>query len=68
MAEEACRIAPDDGLFLIVLGAAQFRAGKDREAIETLRKPPVSSWVTRRGESPTLGFLGPVPRRLTQER
>jgi hypothetical protein len=67
MAEEACRIAPDDGLFLTVLGAAQYRAGKDHEAIETLsRASRLAGWVTRRAESPTLGFLGDQFRTLTR--
>ena len=59
IAEEACRTAPDDWLCMIVLGAAQYRSGKDREAIETLtRASRFPGWVTRRGESSTLGFLG----------
>jgi WD40 repeat protein len=59
MAEEACRIVPGDGLSLSVLGAAQYRAGKDREAIETLvQAGHHTEWVARQKESPTLGFLG----------
>jgi Flp pilus assembly protein TadD len=38
MAEAACRVNPDHGLFLIVLGAAQYRAGRYPEAVTTLER------------------------------
>ncbi len=68
MAEEACGIAPDDGMALIILGAAQYRAGKDREALETLeRAAKFPGWVSRRGETPSIGFLGYQFRGLTKD-
>ena len=67
MAEEACRVAPDDGMFLTILAAAQYRSGKDHEAIETLaRASELSGWISRTQESPTLGFLGDQFRALTR--
>jgi hypothetical protein len=35
-AEQACRLVPQDGVFLTTLGAAQYRVGNDREAVATL--------------------------------
>ncbi len=67
MAEEACGIAPDDGMALIILGAAQYRAGKDREALKTLeRAAKFPGWISRRGETPSIGFLGYQFRGLTK--
>jgi tetratricopeptide (TPR) repeat protein len=35
-AEQACRLLPDKGKYVTILGAAYYRAGRYREAIETL--------------------------------
>jgi WD40 repeat protein/serine/threonine protein kinase len=37
-AEQACRLLPGNGKYLTTLGAAYYRAGHDRETIETLEK------------------------------
>jgi tetratricopeptide (TPR) repeat protein len=69
MAEEACRIVPDDGLSLIILGAAQYRAGKDREAIETFKRADrLPYWIERVTSSPTIGFLDNQFRALTKDK
>jgi WD40 repeat protein/tetratricopeptide (TPR) repeat protein len=68
MAEEANRLIRDDGLFLIILGAARYRAGQDIEAIETLSQAArFPSWISRQSEAPSLGFLGDQFRFLTKD-
>jgi TolA-binding protein len=37
-AETACRLAPDEAKYRTTLGAAQYRAGKYKEARDTLQK------------------------------
>jgi WD40 repeat protein/tetratricopeptide (TPR) repeat protein len=67
LAEEACRLIRDDGLFLIILGAARYRAGKNSEAIEALSQAArFPGWISRQLEDPSLGFLGDQFRALTK--
>ncbi len=62
-AEHACRLLPGKGTFMTTLGAARYRAGNFREAIEILEK------VERLdNNSPTtLAFLAMAHHRIGQE-
>src|SRR5262249_25091031 len=42
-AETACRLAPEEAKYRTTLGVAQYRAGKYKEALETLQKAEQSN-------------------------
>jgi hypothetical protein len=63
--EQACRLVPQDGALLTTLGAAQYRAGNDREAVATLTL--ADQLMTRFDPSVTverLAFLALAQHRL----
>jgi tetratricopeptide (TPR) repeat protein len=66
-AEEACRLAPDDGNILNTLGVAQYRVGQYQQAVETLTHSDRLNAVRRQGSIPSdLAFLAMGHYRLGQ--
>jgi WD40 repeat protein len=67
-AEAACELAPDDGPFLDTRGAARYRAGRYREAIDDLDRPPARDATVAEGPLPArLAFLAMAQYRLGQK-
>jgi WD40 repeat protein/serine/threonine protein kinase len=66
-AEEACRLAPDNGGILNTLGVAQYRAGQYLEAVKTLTQSDRLHTVREAGSLPVdLAFLAMAHYRLGQ--
>jgi eukaryotic-like serine/threonine-protein kinase len=67
IAEEACRLEPDNCEHLVTLGAAQYRAGQYREALTALTRADQASAKTgRRLDAGDLLFLAMSQHRLGQ--
>jgi hypothetical protein len=67
-AEVACELAPDDSPFLDTRGAARYRAGRYREAIDDLYRPPARDATVAEGPLPArLAFLAMAQYRLGQK-
>jgi tetratricopeptide (TPR) repeat protein len=57
-AEEACRLRPQDGLYLNTLGVAQYRSGMYQEARDTLNRSNATNSKRYPGGHPSdLAFL-----------
>jgi WD40 repeat protein len=64
-AEEACRVEPDNGLYLNTLGVAQYRVGQYREALDTLTRSGRLNWVRFLGAHPAdVAFTALTQHRL----
>jgi tetratricopeptide (TPR) repeat protein len=61
-AETACRLAPEQGKYVTTLGAAQYRAGRYKEALATLTKADQLD----QGSPAVLAFLAMTQHRLNQ--
>jgi tetratricopeptide (TPR) repeat protein len=61
-AETACRLAPENREYRIALGVAQYRAGKIRSALETLKRAHQHD----RGRPAILAFLAMAQHRLAR--
>jgi eukaryotic-like serine/threonine-protein kinase len=67
-AEEACRLAPDNGLLLNTLGVAQYRAGQYEAAAKTLMASDKLNAVANKGSIPAdLAFLAMALHQLGQK-
>ncbi len=67
-AEVACELAPENGSFLDTRGAARYRAGRYREAIDDLDRPPAREATAPEGPLPArLAFLAMAQYRLGQK-
>jgi WD domain, G-beta repeat len=67
-AEEACLLAPEEGVFLNTLGVAQYRAGQYVAAIETLGQSERFNAARFQGSNPAdLAFLAMAHYRLGQK-
>jgi tRNA A-37 threonylcarbamoyl transferase component Bud32/dipeptidyl aminopeptidase/acylaminoacyl peptidase len=62
-AEEACRLSPDNGMYLNTLGVAQYRCGLLPEALKTLRR---SNKLNKDKQPEDLAFLALAHHRLGQ--
>jgi tetratricopeptide (TPR) repeat protein len=65
MAEEACRLEPDNGDYLNTLGVAQYRMGQYQKAQATLER---SNQLQGNQEPADLAFLAMTQHRLNQEK
>jgi tetratricopeptide (TPR) repeat protein len=66
-AEEACRLAPDNGDLINTLGVAQYRAGQYQPAVETLAQSERLNAKRFQGSIPSdLAFLAMAHHRLGQ--
>jgi dipeptidyl aminopeptidase/acylaminoacyl peptidase len=66
-AEEACRLAPDNGDILNTLGVAQYRVGQYQQAVDTLAHSDRVNAVRYQGSHPSdLAFLAMAHYRLGQ--
>jgi len=61
LAKAACRLEPDDAIYLNTLGVAQYRAGSVAEALETLTQ---SNALNEKKEPADLAFLAMAHQRL----
>ena len=67
-AEVACRLEPENGLFLNTLGVARYRCGKYQEAAQTLLRSDQLNRKRGRPQSGDLAFLAMVYHRLGQDK
>jgi WD40 repeat protein len=66
-AETACRQVPDDGTYLTTLGVAEYRVGKDREAVAALEQADrLKKDLQQSPDPPDLAFLALAHHRLGQ--
>jgi WD40 repeat protein/serine/threonine protein kinase len=66
-AETACRLVPDNGTYLTTLGMAEYRVGKDREAVAALeRADRIKKDLQESPDPPDLAFLALAHHRLGQ--
>jgi hypothetical protein len=66
-AETACRLSPENGVFLGTLGVARYRVGQYREAVRTLARADELNSITYQGSVPAdLAFLAMARQRLGQ--
>ncbi len=67
-AEVACKLAPDDLSFVVTRGAARYRAGRYREALADLDRPPLRDAMAPEGQLPArLAFLAMAQHQLGQK-
>ncbi len=67
VAEVACRLAPNNGLYLNTLGVAQYRSGRYSDAVTTLMRSDQLNAQPLGGSEPAdLAFLALAQHRLGQ--
>jgi len=69
LAAEACRLAPSNGLYLNTLGAAQYRVGAYKQALEILTRSEKLNAEKNQGSCPCdLAFLAMTYHQLGQQK
>jgi hypothetical protein len=67
-AEAACRVAPDNGLYVNTLGVAQYRMGKFEDSIVTLKRSDKLNSGSKAGRHPAdLAFLATAHCKLGRQ-